>query len=153
MKKILFVLLYLASLTPVLSQTTHTITLYVNTADISSGENAHTYAYFEGQPENSDTREFTTYVKPGDVVVWRAVSVSTEADRVEVEMINYQGGDNLFDTNVLKDTRENPGIVTGVIQAGTQGMEEKYVIKFRVFNNGRQREGVFQIDPKLRVVR
>ncbi len=96
-KNVLFVLLLLATITPVLSQTTHTITLYVNTAEITRAEDAYMYAYFEGQQEGVDTREFTTLVNPGDVVVWRAVSISSEADRVMVEMINYQGGDNLFD--------------------------------------------------------
>ena len=154
MKKIILSLLFVCGvISAVLSQTTHTITLYVNTAQITKAEDAYLYAYFEGQPENTDTREFTTFVNPGDMVVWRAVSLSSEADQVLVEMINYQGGDNLFDSNVLRDTEENRGIVTGVIQAGTQGMEEKYVISFRVFNNGQQRNGIFHIDPKLKVIR
>jgi hypothetical protein len=154
MKRTLLSILFVCGLfTAAISQTTHTITLYVNTAQITNGQEAYLYAYFEGQPEGTDTRDFTTFVSPGDMVVWRGVSLSSEADQVFVEMINYQGGDNLFDTNVLRATQENPGIVTGVIQAGTQGLEEKYVISFRVFNNGTQRNGMYHIDPKLKVRR
>ena len=148
--RLLAILLLVATCAPSLAQQTRVITLYVNTGEISKPDEFQ-YCYFEGQPEDSDSREYTIEVSPGDIIEWRGVSTSSDNDRVLITSINYQGGDNVFDRNVLKDTRDNPGVVNGVIQQGTNGFEEKYVVFFKVINGTRQRNGTFQIDPKIRV--
>ena len=129
------------------------ITLYVNTSEITN-QNEYQVSYFDGQEEGTDTRNFTIYVRPGDRIVWQGVSsTSPDNDIVHIKSINYEGGKNVFDQNVLKDNRESPGTVIGVVKNGTEGFEEKYKISFTVFNNGVKRPGTFHIDPKIKVNR
>jgi len=129
------------------------ITLNVNTAQITN-QNEYQVSYFAGQEENTDTRNFTIYVNPGDRIIWQGISsTSPDNDIVNIKSINYEGGTNVFDQNVLNNDRESPGIVIGVVKNGTEGFEEKYKISFTVFNNGVKRQGTFHIDPKIKVNR
>jgi len=129
------------------------ITLYVNTAQITN-QNEYQVSYFDGQEEGTDTRNFTVYVNPGDKIIWQGVSsTSPDNDVVNIKSINYEGGNNVFDQNVLNADRESPGTVIGVVKSGTEGFEEKYKISFTVFNNGVKRQGTFLIDPKIKVNR
>ena len=134
-----------------LAQTTHTIVLQVNTAALN-GPDASAQSVFVGQPENSDSKDYTIYVDPGDTIVWQAQSSSNPGVHgVLVRTINHQGGDNVFGQNVLRDTEENPGIVQGVVIEGTRGFEQKYMLMFQVSGDGRPGNRVYQIDPKIRV--
>jgi hypothetical protein len=129
------------------------ITLYVNTSEITN-QNEYQVSYFDGQEEGTDTRNFTIYVSPEDRIIWQGVSsTSPDNDIVNIKSINYEGGKNVFDQNVLKDDQESPGTVIGVVKNGTEGFEEKYKISFTVFNNGVKRQGTFHIDPKIKVNR
>ncbi|NMM47905.1 hypothetical protein [Marinigracilibium pacificum] len=134
----------------VLSQTTHTLTLKVNTADIKKRD-AYLYCTFSGQPENTDTREFKTVVDVGDKIIWLGVSTSSENDIVQIKSINHEGGDNVFDKNVLKDSNENPGIVEGIVQQGTEGFVQKYKISFKIIRNGDPDNTNYNVDPKIEV--
>jgi hypothetical protein len=129
---------------------THVIKLYVDTGQITK-QNVNQVSNF-GQPANIPNRDFTIEVSVGDVVVWEGVSSNArETDKVLINAINHEGGVNVFDKNVLKDTPQNPGVVEGTVKVGQAGDEEKYKISFKVLNNGRQRNGTFHIDPKIRV--
>lgn len=132
------------------AQEEHVITLYVNTAEITN-QNEYQVSYFDGQEEGTDTRNYTIYVSPGDRIIWQGVSLNApETDVVNIKSINYEGGKNVFDRNVLNGDGE-PGQVIGVVQGGTEGFEEKYKIAFTVYNNGVKRQGTFLIDPKIKV--
>ena len=134
-------------------QVERVITLFVNTAEITN-QNEYLVSSFEGQQEGTDTREFTIYVNPGDRIVWRGVSsTSPDTDVVSIKSINYEGGKNVFDRNVLNGNGAFPEVVIGTIKNGTKDFEEKYKIAFTVFNNGVKRQGTFLIDPKIKVNR
>ena len=135
------------------AQEERVITLYVNTAQITN-QNEYQVSSFDGQEEGTDTRNFTVYVRPGDKIIWRGVSsTSPDNDVVNIKSINYEGGKNVFNQNVLNATNESPGIVIGIIKNGSEGFEEKYKISFTVFNNGVKRQGTYHIDPKIKVNR
>lgn len=129
---------------------THVVTLYVDTRQIEK-TNVDSVCNF-GQPGNISNRDFTIDVRLGDVVVWKGVSSnSPDTDIVLISAINHEGGVNVFDQNVLKDTSQNPGIVEGTIKKGESGQEQKYKISFNVLNDGEKRNGTFHIDPKIRL--
>jgi hypothetical protein len=127
---------------------THVITLNVDTGKIDN-RNVDNVSDF-GQPENVPNQEFTIDVNVGDIVLWKGVSSNApDTDLVMIEAINHEGGVNVFDRNVLKDTPQNPGVVVGTIKKGKSGDVEKYKISFKIFNAGVQRNGTFHIDPKI----
>ena len=131
-------------------QETHTITLFVNTAEVTS-QNTALQCNF-GQAEGVTNEEFTIQVKKGDIIVWKGVSTNApETDIVSITAINHEGGVNIFDKNVLRGNNQSPEVVIGTIVQGAPGDEEKYKISFKVFNNGIQRNGTFHIDPKIQI--
>lgn len=145
---LLFIILAACSIS-LFAQETHTITLYVNTAEISN-QDTNAFCNF-GQGGDIPNEEFTIKVRNLDTVVWEGVSTSSTDDEVLVNAINHEGGKNVFDKNVLKDTRDNPGVVQGQVVNGEVGDEQKYKISFKVTNNGNSRNGTFHIDPKIKV--
>ncbi len=148
---VLFTTFLMVSGGMLLAQTTHTIVLRVNTAALQ-GPDASQQSVFDGQPQDTDSKDYTIYVDPGDIIVWRAESSSNPgAHGVLVRSINHQGGDNVFGQNVLRDTPEAPGIIHGVVIQGTRGFEQKYMLMFQVSGDGRPGNRMYQIDPKIRV--
>ncbi len=130
--------------------TVHEITLYVDTGAITS-DNVNQVSNF-GQERGISNVDFTTVVKPDDIVLWKGVSsTAPETDEVLISAINHEGGARVFGKNTLKDTGQNPGVVVGVVSDGKDGDEEKYKISFKVKNNGEKRNGTFHIDPKIQV--
>ena len=147
-----FIVLYaLISAGQVLAQTERVITLYVNTSDIQN-PNLNDYCNF-GQEEGISNEEYTVEANVGDTIVWVGVSTSNENDQVLIESINHQGdqgGRDIFGQNRLSG---EGGEVRGVIQSSTEGEADyKYMLSFRVLNNGEPRGGVFNIDPKIKVI-
>lgn len=140
------------------SQEIHYVTIHVNTADITN-QNELEMCYFTSQSPGMDPitsegniEDFNIIVSAGDTIIWRGVSTSNpDSDIVNVSSINYHGGDNVFDTNVLNGNGEIPEEVLGVVQPDTNGQVEKYTIKFTVLNNGERRGGTFKVDPKITV--
>ncbi len=143
----LFALLFCSLNYVTLAQTEHTVTLNVNTGEIVKPD-IGPYCNF-GQADDVTNEDFTIYVRNGDTIRWVGVSTSSENDRVEIHSINYQGGKNVLGANVLNGV---DGVVTGTVTNAQQGDEEKYIVYFKVFNNGTQRNGMFQIDPKVKIV-
>ncbi len=126
------------------------VTLYVNTADIKT-PNESAYCNF-GQGDDVTNENYTIVVNVGETVVWQGVSSDApETDIVQITSINYQGGKNVFGSNNLKDTRDNPGKVSGKVLYATNGNNYKYQISFTVTNNGVKKKGTFHIDPKIEV--
>ncbi|MDZ4810578.1 MAG: AidA/PixA family protein [Bacteroidota bacterium] len=125
------------------------VTLYVNTATIDK-KNINASSNF-GQDPSITNEEFTIEANVGDTVVWEGVSANAPStDVVNIVSINYQGGKNIFDQNILKSDGNSPEKVSGVVRTKTDdGKKYKYKISFTVTNNGAKRNGIFQIDPKI----
>ncbi len=129
---------------------THVITLQVNTNQIEVG-NVNQVSTF-GQASDISNEDFTIVVKPGDIIMWKGVSSDApDTDKVMIHSINHEGGARIFSKNTLKDNRQNPGVVLGVVSEGKDGDEHKYKLSFKVLNNGTKRGGTFHIDPKIQV--
>lgn len=132
--------------TTIFAQTTHTVVLTCDTANITK-DNVNEVCSFGQQPDVSNI-DFTTDVNLEDIVVWRG-EASNPNNSVELHSINHQGGKNVFNQNVIRAT--NNGIVTGKVVKGMPGDVEKYSLKFRVFRNGNRLPGMFEIDPRIRI--
>ncbi len=126
------------------SQRTITITLRVNTANITASTTDQNANF--GQARGVSNKNFTVYAKKGDVIRWVGVSTSSSKDRVEIVSINHEGGARVFGKNILNGSN---GTVSGVITSSVNGETEKYKVAFRVKNNGTARGGVYLIDPKI----
>lgn len=126
---------------PALSQTTHTITLNVNTAEISKSNLSSTCNF--GQAANISNEDFNLNVSIEDSIVWNIIA--TDRDPRDVNLINvkFEKGRNLLQSSQVNDKK---GKVRAKITKGAKGQFEKYSIRFRV--KGR---GVFVIDPKLTI--
>ena len=128
------------------------ITLNVNTGEIQN-PNVNDYCDF-GQPADISNEDYTIEASVGDTIIWRGVSSTDPNDQVMIESINHQGdqgGRDIFGQNRLPG--DENGEVRGTIQVSTEGQEPyKYMLSFRVLNNGEPRAGVFNIDPKIKVV-
>jgi hypothetical protein len=129
------------------SQTSHTVVLRVNTANIEK-PNLEPFCSFDGQQPNVSDVDFTILVSSGDTIRWKGVSTSSNADVVNIESINYRGGQNVLGQNVINGVN---GQVMAIVRDAEVGQEEKYAISFTVFNNGEKRNGTYVIDPKLKI--
>ncbi|QCK15772.1 hypothetical protein [Mangrovivirga cuniculi] len=123
------------------------LTLVCDTENIQSP--AYKYCYFSGQQPGTDIRDHVDTVKVGDIVIWNGVSSTSANHKVKITTIRHQRGDNIFESNVLRERNGN-GKVRGRVKEGTAGMEEKYIITFKVIKPGSGTE-TFDIDPKLMV--
>lgn len=130
-------------------QTTHTITLSCNTAEIEKTTVDQNCNFGQSSGTN---RDFTIRVRVGDIILWKGESTSSPSDRVDIKSINYEGGTNVFDKNILRGNNQKPELVSGTVVTGQPNQEEKYKISFRVFNNGNKRNGTFHIDPKIQII-
>lgn len=67
--------------------------------------------------------DFTAEVQVSDIVVWRGEGIPSNSS-IELHSINYQGGANLLDRNVINDSN---GIVSAeVIQGQPDDVEKLY---------------------------
>ena len=129
-----------------IAQDKHTITLFVDTENVSM-RNIESTCNF-GQSSQISNEEFSIFVEKGDTVEWVGKSTSSEEDKVEIKLIEYSNGTNFFETQKLRGSN---GIVTAVVKVAEPGTYEKYNIEFKVFRNGKWVRETFPIDPKLRV--
>ena len=124
----------------------HKITLYVDTGSIDQ-QNLDSTCNF-GQPPGVSNKDYLTNVHLGDAIIWEGVSSSSpNTDLVKIKKIKYDNGVKILN----KDELEGETIVFGIVKNGKIKDEEKYVIKFTVFNKGIKRNGIFKIDPKLQI--
>lgn len=135
------------------AQLEHIITLNVDTGRIVKHD-VNMYCNF-GQENDVSNEDYTITVNIGDTIVWQGVSIDApEIDIVNITSINHHGGTNIFGVNTLHGNEETPELVVGEVLKSTVGENKKiykYIIKFTVFNNGKKRNGTFQIDPKISV--
>lgn len=129
------------------AQEEHVIVLEVNTAEITK-PNIDPYCSFEGQDPDVSDEDFTIVVHNGDTIRWVGISTSSDDDVVNITSINYRGGKNVLGKNVH---RGDGSEVAATVKNAEVGDEEKYTISFKVLNNGRNRNGTFLIDPKIRI--
>jgi hypothetical protein len=133
------------------AQQTHVITLKVNTAEVEKGNTSATCS-FENQAAGVTNEDFTIKAKVGDIIIWKGVSTNAPGtDRVDINAINHEGGTNVFNKNRLAGNGQEPEVVIGTVVQGAPGNVDKYKISFKVFNNGRKRNGTFHIDPKIQI--
>lgn len=128
----------------------HVVTLYVNTNKIDQ-TNIAKQAHF-GQGPGITNEEYTTYVKKGDIVIWKGVSISDPSDIVNITEIEtkMQGNNkNFFDRNKLRGNGDDHETVVGTLKKGKRGEIQKYIIKFTVIDDGEPRNSTFEIDPKM----
>jgi hypothetical protein len=121
------------------SQTTHTITLNVNTAEISDSNLSSTCNF--GQAAGISNEDFNIDVRMGDEVRWEIRATDSDPSEVALINIKYVRGRNLFKKDKINDSG---GIIKANVVAGVAGQSEKYAIKFKV-----KGKGTFVIDPKI----
>lgn len=142
------------------AQTTYTITLSVDTEKITK-DNLQDVCSFKVESPNQkpilyvgDLTKFIIHVDAKDVIIWQGISTNNPTDdEVNIASINYYGGENVFDREVLYPSEKDPRIVKGTVKKGSKGYEEKYSLKFNVVNSGRTQNITFEIDPKISVKR
>ncbi len=117
-----------------------TVTLICNPAAIDES-GATGACYFLGG-EGVNPEEFTTYASVGETITWVGQS-TTEEDSIDVFMIKYQGGVNVFNREQL----DGEQTVRGQIDKATPDDEPyKYEIRFKINSTGK----LYKIDPIIR---
>ena len=135
----IFTLLFLIVVTG-LAYGQQTVTLICNPAALDES-GATGACYFLGG-EGVNPEEFTTYANVGETITWVGQS-TLEDDSVDIFMIKYQGGVNVFNREELSGER----VVQGRIDKATPDDEPyKYEIRFKINSTGR----LYKIDPIIR---
>ncbi len=117
-----------------------TVTLICNPATIDES-GATAACYFLGG-EDVNPEEFTTYASVGETITWVGQSTS-EGDSIDVFMIKYQGGVNVFNGEELSGETTVQGRVE---RATPDDQPYKYEIRFKINSTGR----LYKIDPIVR---
>lgn len=131
--------------------TTHTVTLFVNTADITKPD-VDAFADFGQDTSLTTNAEFTVSASIGDHIIWRGESSSDpENDIVNIELIRYKRGPRVFTDDDQTGIGESRKLAQGRVSRGNPGDVSEYAVHFTVFNNGQQRNGMFIIDPKIKI--
>ncbi|MDX5586054.1 MAG: hypothetical protein QNK20_14265 [Aureibaculum sp.] len=130
-----------------------TITLHVNTAQIAKPNDVDNNCNF-GQAANITNEDYTVSLDVGQTVEWVGVSSNAPTtDRVEITKIKDDSPGNIFGPN-NRDPLGNAGNgwkPSGKVNNSARDQNETYTIFFNVYNGTTQRNGKFQIDPKLQV--
>ena len=121
-----------------------TVTLYVDTSVNLNPQNVDTYCNF-GQPSGSN-EDYTTNANVNDSITWQGQSSTQSNVTVNITKIQYDGGSDVFGASVLNGSG-TPETVVGTVENDTNGDQETYSIFFTVSN----RNGTFQIDPKMQI--
>ncbi len=128
------------------------ITLTVDTVGIENKNIDHCCHF--GQEDDICYKDFTVDVRVGDIITWQGIPSDIKDDEVNIMSIQHEGGNNIFSHRRLPGDGNEPGRVVGlVLNLAPMGMEYKYKISFTVKQKGRKRNGIFHIDPKIRVAK
>jgi hypothetical protein len=68
---------------------------------------------------------------------------------VNISSINYHGGDNVFDTNVLQGNGETPEEVVGMVQPGTNGKLKNMLLNSKLLIMAKGEEALLALIQKL----
>ncbi len=137
-------LLFIFLGTTTIAQTTHIVTLKVNT-DLITQRLTNRHATF-GQPRGISNKNFTIYAYRGDIIEWEAVDSSGKNRPVTIEEINYVSGTDLFDQKKIKK-KGNEKKIKKKIKKGKRDQSEKYTIVFSFVKDGETK--TIEIDPKI----
>lgn len=127
---------------------TITITLTVDTKDIQPKKVDEYVTFSDGQhhPKGQSLEDFTTTVKKNMEVEWRGVpEEDSEGNSVSIDKIVWHKGGEVLKG---KDHHGQRGHVKAQVREHYIKEEEKYIVHFSVFNEGKNK-GEFKIDPKL----
>jgi hypothetical protein len=118
-----------------------TVTLVCNPALIYE-EGPIGACYFLPGEEDQNPETYETIATVGEVITWVGQSTK-EDDTIDIFMIKYQGGVNVFD----QDELEGENSVRGTISKATPEDEPyKYEIRFKINSTGK----LYKIDPIIR---
>jgi hypothetical protein len=118
-----------------------TVTLVCNPALIYE-EGPIGACYFLPGEEDQNPETYETVATVGEVITWVGQSTK-EDDTIDIFMIKYQGGVNVFNQEEL----EGENTVRGTINKATPEDEPyKYEIRFRINSTGK----LYKIDPIIR---
>ena len=109
---------------------THYITLNVDTSVINS-QNESSVSSF-GQEDDISNEDYTISVRVGDVIIWQGLSSASENDVVNIVSVNYEGGTNIFNQNILRGNGEYPEKVVATAVTGNTGDIIKYKISLTI---------------------
>lgn len=138
------------------AQTTHTVTLHVDTDILNNGNNTRAFSFSvsEGtQVANlEDLEAFTIFVNEKDEIEWEGESISgAEVNIEEIEIEDDPQNPNrkdLFKRKKIKGSTNNGGNrkkVRAKVKEKTKNNLYKYIIRFSI-------EGaIYEIDPKIKV--
>ena len=136
------------------AQTTHIVTLHVDTQQLNNGNNKKAFSFSASQGtavENSDdTEEFTIIVNENDEIEWEGVSSSGAiVDIEEIEIMDDTTNPNrekVFKNKKNKGKKKNgKKKVKEKVKANTKNNVYKYFIRFTIGTTS------FEIDPKIKV--
>lgn len=141
-----------------IKKTTHYITLLVDTEKIDNTNELKVCSFkydsfeSEGLIQSENIEDFLIKVNPGDTVIWLgAPKNNIQSHIVNIWLIQYESGFDIFGQKKLRSNGQSPEKVVGTINAETYEKELKYSIKFTVFIDGKQKSRNLQIDPKITV--
>jgi hypothetical protein len=91
-------------------------------------------------------------VDPEDIIIWQGSPKNTNLkDAVNISSINCEKANYIFGTKDLHGNRDTPELVIGKVRNGTNRYNEKYIIKFSVYDSKSNQTKDYQIDPKIAV--
>ena len=129
-------------------QTTHVITLHVDTNELNAGNESAAFSFSVSEGTNVENIEnpemFTIFVNEEDTVIWEGTSTSGAA--VKIESITYSKGTEIFGkqkhNGKIKNGKKK---VEAKVKKDKKNAEYKYEIEFTI---GRF---PFKIDPVIKV--
>lgn len=128
----------------ILAQETHTVTLYVDTDNITKNTIAENANF--GQNVGTTNEDFTIEVNKGDNIEWVGVSTS-DTGEVHIKKIKYKKGNKLLQ----RDENDGEKTVKAKVDKGNKGDVEEYDISFKIVSSVNNQNRVFRIDPKIRI--
>ncbi len=120
-----------------------TVTLICNPDQIDESGPVGACYFLGGEDVNPE--DYTTYASVGEVITWVGRSTSSD-DSIDVFMIKYQGGVNVFNREELPGETSVQGRVE---RATPEDNPYKYEIRFKINSTGR----LYKIDPIIKVKR
>jgi len=137
----------------------HVVTLYVNTKDITKG-NENEHANFD-QPVGIENKNFITNVRKGERIIWQGQSISDTTHIVKITSIEIkpEEGEEIFKLKPFNTRKVNgdpvgiPGsdeLIRAKVTLGpgrdSAYIIQKYKLEFTISNKG----GTFTIDPEVK---
>ncbi|MCJ7468208.1 MAG: hypothetical protein MUO53_16130 [Maribacter sp.] len=131
----------------VYGQTTHYVTLHVNTEELQNNQNAAAVSYFTVDEAtevlNNDSPEsFTILVNVGDNIVWNGLATAPSGEAVEIKKIKYKRGGRIFSNEDIEGEVSVSALV--IRDSGDEGYI--YTIQFWLGDSNR----VYTIDPVIK---